>query len=311
MRIENLTQENVSDLKEFLTQDIAEWIGRNFVSGFVLLPEDEPSPAAGIVWQLVAGEDEYETDCRILFIKAEDDESADALLLQFSGLVAEMGCEGSLFELPVSLGDVEKKALEKAGFTLKTEEGEVVSLTQADIGMALITEKDKLREDIKKLSEADERLFDVAMAELEMNGIRGTCMDLAYLPAGFFENDISCFLDDEGDIAAMALFHRRPSGTIELDLLSGTGESGEDTIPLLKQAIMYSEEIYAPRTRFLFDRSDENISSFVAKYFPKAKGAQVIKGFRKEEPLPLDEDAEEEDIEYTEESEEEEAYELE
>ena len=118
MRIENLTQENVSDLKEFLTQDIAEWIGRNFVSGFVLLPEDEPSPAAGIVWQLVAGEDEYETDCRILFIKAEDDESADALLLQFSGLVAEMGCEGSLFELPVSLGDVEKKALEKAGFTL-------------------------------------------------------------------------------------------------------------------------------------------------------------------------------------------------
>ncbi len=278
MRIENLTTENVSDYTEFLTQDIAGWIGRSFVCGFVLLPEEEPAPVAGMVWQLVSGEDEYETDSRILFIKAEDDENADLLLNEYSELAKDMDCERSLFQLPAVLGGVEKKALERAGFTLETGEGEVVSLALADLGMALITEKDGRREDIKRLGEADERSFDVAMAELEMDGISGTCMDLAYLPKDFFENDISCFLDDGGDISAMILFHKRASGKIELDLMSGVGEYETDGVELFKQAVLFSEGIYAPNTKFLFDRSDENTAAFLNGFFPKAKGAQVVAG---------------------------------
>ena len=98
MRIENLTTDNVNDYLEFLKEDNAEWIGRKFVSGFVLIPDDENIPKAGIIWELINGEDEFETNCRILFIKADDEECADALLSQYSDLVVMMECEKSVFE---------------------------------------------------------------------------------------------------------------------------------------------------------------------------------------------------------------------
>ena len=309
MLIENLTTENVNDYKDFLKEDNAELIGRNFVSGFVLISDDESIPKAGIIWELINGEDEFETNCRILFIRAEDEESADALLSQYSGLVIMMECEKSVFELPATLGTIEKNALENAGFELSTEEGNVICLALADLGMAIVTDKDKIRDDIKRLSKADERLFDTAMAELEMDGISGACSDLSYLSKDFFENEISTFLDDEGEISAMVLFHKKPSGIIEIDLMSTVGDSDADPVDLLKQSIMYSDEIYDPNTKFLIDLRDKDLNALVQKYFSKFKGSKVIKGFRKEDLLPSDEQ-DDEDIEYIEDIEDEDIYDL-
>ena len=309
MRIENLTTDNVNDYLEFLKEDNAEWIGRKFVSGFVLIPDDENIPKAGIIWELINGEDEFETNCRILFIKADDEECADALLSQYSDLVVMMECEKSVFELPTTLGDIEKNALEKAGFELSTEESEIIHLALADLGMAIVTDKDRKRDDIKKLSEVDERMFDVAVSELEMDGIRGVCSDLSYLPKDFFDNEISSFLDDEGDISAMVLFHKKPSGIIEIDLMSAIGDSDSDPIELLKQSIMYSDEIYEPNTKFLIDMHDKDLNALVQKYFAKFKAPKVIRGFRKENLLPPD-DFDEDDIEYIEDVEEEDIYDL-
>ena len=311
MQIVGLTSENVKDYASFLTEDAAQWIGRVFSGGFVLLKEDEETVAAGIIWELESGEEDLDTDCHIISLKAVDEESAVILLDEFTQLVADMGCNRTLFELPTTLGSVEKNALEKAGFSLETKEGRIVSIALADIGMALLSHKNKQDDKIKPLSEADSRLFDVAIAELDMDGIRGTCMDMAELPMDFYEKDISCFSEDEGDISAMALFHKRPSGKLELNLLSNVGDSDDDPIELLKQAVFLAEGIYAPNTKFLFDKSNANIKELLDRFFPKAKAVQVIAGCRKEEIPESEEDFDEEDIEYEDEIEQEDYFDLE
>ncbi len=69
MQILGLTKENVDNFTKYLTPDIAEHIGRSFICGLVLIPEDESAdekepdssaepvegssiPAAAIVWEL-------------------------------------------------------------------------------------------------------------------------------------------------------------------------------------------------------------------------------------------------------------------
>ncbi len=284
MLIAGLLPENVNEYKSFLTEDAAEFIGREFVRGFVLIPDEGTEPVAGIIYALSSGEGISDIVSKILFLKAEDEESADILLDEYTRTVTYMECTSSVFNL-AGVGKVEKQALEKAGFTMETKEGSVITLALADFGMALLGAKDKRDESIRPLSEADDRAFDDIIAEFELSDITGACEDLPYLPREFYDSDISCYAEDEGDIVAVALFHKRPSGKIELDLIAGSEENEVELKELLKQSAILAEEIYAPNTKFYLDRSDSIVADLVKDLFPKAKGHQILSGSRKEEPM--------------------------
>ena len=301
MLIAGLSPENVNEYKGFLSDDAAEFIGRQFIRGFILFPDEETEPVAAIIYALTTGDDIDDIVARILFIKAEDEESADVLLDEYTRTVSEMDCTLSVFDLP-NVGKVEKQALEKAGFSPESKEGNVIAFALADLDMALLGPKDKRDESIRPISEADDRAFAGLMAEFEFDGIMGACEDLPYLPKEFFDNDISCFAEDEGDICCVTLFHKRPSGKIELDLVAGTEDNEVDFKDLLKQSAILAEEIYAPNTRFYLDRSDELLGKMAKELFPKIKGQQVLSGSRKEVPLlELSYVEDPDDIEYREE----------
>ena len=92
MQIIGLTKENVNDYEDFLTKDIAEYIGREFNCGFVVARDDEDKPTEGIVWELRRGDDELDTNSRILFIKAYDEESAKVLLDEYTESAVLVEC---------------------------------------------------------------------------------------------------------------------------------------------------------------------------------------------------------------------------
>ncbi|MBQ7615275.1 MAG: hypothetical protein IJU77_09530 [Butyrivibrio sp.] len=305
MQIIGLTKDNVEYFKDYLTADVADNIGRRFTCGMVLIPDDEendeaaptdeePSyedltPVGAIVWELRQGEGTFDIDSRILSVKAKDEEAADTLLEEYSQLVVQMEGGNSYFELPSTLGSVEKKALEKAGFSLETREGDVISVALADLGMALDSDG-KTDDEIKHLSEAEERDFDNAIARLDDEGKRGSCEDMPYLPMDYFDSEISCFKADEDDLfTAVVLMHRRPSGKIDVDLAEVVEDAKEDIKKLLKQSVVYAEDICDPGTKFFFDRSNPALKKLTKELFPTAKGAQVYSGFRKEElPEPVE-----------------------
>lgn len=333
MQIYGLTKENVEFFTDYLTADVAENIGRSFTCGFVVTedPEepsdaDKPSdaeaiaeeetqyveteaiaeddisyanatPIAAIVWELCQGENDLDVVSRILFVKAKDEEAADILMQEYTELAVKMECISSSFDLPKTLGSVEKKALEKAGFSLEESEGDVICVALADFGMALAL-GDKADDEVKPLSEAEERAFDNAITRLDDDGKRGIYEDMPYLPKDFFDNSISCYMEDDDLISALVLFHRRPSGKIDLALVEVLDEYEIDIKRLLRQSVLLSEDLYEPGARYFIDRSDASLNELSKELFPKAKGIQVISGFRKEElpEEPENEEMEDEDL---------------
>ncbi len=302
MNMTALTKENAQEFKAFLTPDIADLMGRKFISGFVISDDENNSPLAGIVWEYTDGEDELKTRSRILFIKAKDEEVAGILLDEYTDIAIQTSCSDTVFELPASMGSVEKKALETAGFTLEEKESNEIAVALADVGMNLIKGTDKIDERVMPLSEVDNRELYSALAGLDMNGIRGTCEDLPYLSRDFFENEISCCLEEDGELSALALFHKKPSGKLELILCETLEDSSMSPTDILKQAIMLAEDKYEPATKILMDRRYEQLGELAKSLFPKEKGAKALEGYRKEAELTLDviEDEEEEYPEFEE-----------
>lgn len=294
MQIIGLTKENVNDYEDFLTKDIAEYIGREFTCGFVVARDDEDKPTAGIVWELRRGDDELDSNSRILFIKAHDEESAKVLLDEYTESAVLVECSKSSFSLPSSLGSVEKSALEKAGFSLEEKESSVFCITLADIGMALFKYGNETDARIKPLREAEDRFFDSMIAGLDMDGYRGNCEDLPFLPREYFDNDVSCYYEDNEEVYAVTLIHMKPSGKAELALLYSLDDDPENLIRVMKQAVIYADDKYDPATKLLVDRYDDRIRELSEEYFPKAKGITVFEGIRMEE-LP---EREEIDIRY-------------
>ncbi len=84
-----LTRDNISKFAGYLSEDTAEWIGREFTCAFLVCRDDE-KPAAGIIWELQNGDDEPSIKSRIRCIRADDDEAADFLLEQYSQIASQM-----------------------------------------------------------------------------------------------------------------------------------------------------------------------------------------------------------------------------
>ena len=283
MQIIGLSKENVNDYSDFLTKDIAEWIGRDFTCGFIVTKDEEETPSAGIVWELRRGEDELDTKSQILFIKAKDEESAKVLLEEYTATAVLVECSTSAFSLPAPLGSVEKSALEKAGFSLEEKESAVYNITLADIGMALLKNGSDTDDRIKPLSEAEDRFFGAMIAGLDIDGNRGICEDLPFLPRDFFDNEVSCYYEDDEEVYAVSLVHKRPSGKIELDLIYSQDNNQDNLLNIMKQTVFYADEKYDPATKFVIDGRDERALEISKKLFPKAKGIKVFEGIRKEE----------------------------
>lgn len=289
MQIIGLTKEKVNDYVDFLTEDIADYIGREFICGFVCVKDGEDEPSAGIIWELGRGDDDLDTKSRILFIKALDEESMKVLLDEYTESAQLAECSGSYFSLPDTLSSVEIDALKKAGFSLEEKEGTVISIPLSKIVNTLIKDGYDRDENIKPLYEAEDRLFDSMIAGLGIDGYYGICEDLAFLPRDFFDNDISCYYEDDEEILAVLLAHKRPSGQIEIDLLHGFDNDPNYVLNIMKQTVLLARDKYEPSTQFLIDRHDERAQVVSKKLFSNIKGDKVYVGSRVEELPEMEE----------------------
>lgn len=282
MQKTGLTKENVHDYIDFLSMDIAECIGREFTCGFVCIKEGEERPSAGIVWELKQGDDELDIKSHILFIRALDEESANVLMDEYteSALLAE--CGYSYYSLPNTLEGIEINALKKAGFSLEEKESSVISVSLSEVIKRLLKHGDGQYDNIKPLSQAEDRFFSSMIAKLEFEGNHGICDDLLFLPREFFDNDVSCYYEDDEEVYAIVLVHEKPSGKIVLDLLHSHDEDPNTLIRIMKKTVMLAEAKYDPATEFLIDRYDKRSLLMCQKLFPKKTGEKVYEGMRKE-----------------------------
>ena len=281
MEIIRLTEDNIWDYEEYLTEDMADNLGRTYYSGLVVTDEDEP--VAGMVWELLKSEDETTDENHIEFFQCKDESAAKLLFDEYDSITRSAGVKKSTFTLAAKPGKEEKDILKNAGFSVKLMEGDIITAKLSDVAENEFLKKITPDESVKPLRTATQRGFSLAMRRLTEAGHKGTCQDIAMLPRIFFENDVSCYAEDDGVISGLFLCHRRPSGMVEVMMMAAMGKNQVKKLPaMIKQAIQSGVELYDPDTKIIINRHNYASLALGEKLFPTGFGMPVYVGERTE-----------------------------
>ena len=281
MEIIRLTEDNVWNYEEYLTEDVADNLGRTYYSGMVVTEEDEP--VAGMVWEQKISSEDSEGENHIEWFQCKDEKAADVLFGEYDSIVSSGGITKTTFTLAAKPEKEEKEILKNAGFSVKLMEGDIIIAKLSDVAGNEYLKKIIPDESIKPLRTATQRGFSLAMRRLTEAGHKGTCQDIAMLPRIYFENDVSCYVEDEGVISGVFLCHKRPSGMIEVMMMAAMGKDQVKKLPLLiKQAIQSGEELYNPDTKIIINRHNYASLALGEKLFPTGFGTPVYVGERTE-----------------------------
>ena len=276
-----LTEENVSEYADFLTEDVAENIHRMLYRGLVVTEEEVP--IGGMVWELqhVSGDGPLES--HIIWFIAGQEEVATMLFDEYGAMIDEDHVVKSTFTLPAKAGKAEKQMLMEAGFSVGLSEGDEIHARLSEIAKIPLIAGARISDEVHPLTLVSQRGFNNVIQRMISNGIYGRCEDLAHLPRSYFENDVSCYAENDGVMIGLFLFHLRPSGRLEISLLGAIGQVGVKMLPqLMALATKSAMEKYSPETEVVVDRHNYASLALGEKLFPSGFGVPIYTGERTE-----------------------------
>ena len=285
MEIIYLDEDTVDIFTEYLGEDEAENIQRMYYRGFVVREDDKP--VAGIIWQLRNVMSEEEKESRIVFLKIGSDEAEDILFENYRNSIAGEEVKRSTVVLPALSSEREKAALKRAGFGVELMESDIIKARLSEAAKLAIMKKPGTDQDIMPLSSLSQGDFAAAIRRFAQKGLYGTCEDLIYLPKTYFENDMSCYAAFEGQINAMLLFHKLPSGSLSVIMMAFIGDDFHKKILpyMMHKALSSALEHYSPDTEIMIDRHNYTAMAISEKLFPGGFGIPVYQGSRSEDDL--------------------------
>ena len=281
MKTVRLYEDNVEEYSSFIPADVAENIGRTYFNGLIVVNVD--TPVAGMVWEHKNVSAPDGGTSSIIWLKADSDNAFEQLFEDYDEIIEELGVARSIISLPAKTGKFEKNALKSRGFDIKLSEGDTIISTLSEIKSIGVLNNINPGDDIKPLRAATQRGFNLAVRRMMKAGHTGLCEDIAYLPRLYFENDVSCFYEEDGLISGLFLCHLTASGVIRVVLMTALGKDYVKALPkMIACAIMNAEEKYPPETQVAIDRHNYASLALGEKFFPRGFGIPVYQGSRKE-----------------------------
>lgn len=281
MDVINLDMDNVQEYEVFLTEDIAENIGRSFYHGLVVTENN--TTVAGIVWEIQNIMTDKNNESRIVFLKIDDERAAEVLFENYKAGIMQDDVVTSNFSLSAKSSEKERAALKNAGFTVKLMEGDLIKARLSEVAGLAFIQKVKTSDNIRPLNTITQRGFNAGVRRFVMMGMFGLCEDIAYLPRSYFENDVSCYCETDGQIDGLLLFHKNPSGGLVVVIMAAAGkDSNMLLLRMIRQAVSSAVEIYPPETEVWIDRHNYASLALSEKLFPRGFGTPVYVGSRQE-----------------------------
>lgn len=283
MELIRLTEENQTDFADYIPEDVAEYIARIYYRGFVVTEDDKP--LAGLIWRLKNAGSETDRESQIIWFKAAEDRE-EAVEMLFAGFDEQNGYEDvvrSSFVLPARTSKTEKMILKKQGFDARLMEGDEISASLAEISQIAFVKKIQPPDTVKPLRMVTQRGFSIAVRRMAEKGFHGLCEDIDDLPRLYFDNDVSCYYEDEEVINGLFLCHRTPSGKLRVELMAALGQNYARLLPpMISRAALSAMEIYPPETEVVIDRHNYASLALGEKLFPRGFGIPVYIGSRDE-----------------------------
>ena len=281
MHIVDLNEENIDEYIDYIAPDVAENIGRFFFRGILCFDEDDLS--GGMIWEVRNTMREEKNESNIVWLRIDSDEAGEFLFDNYSDLISLDDVEVSTISLPARGASKEKEALENAGFKVVFMEGDLIKTKLSEIAELDAFKKVKPGDSIRPLKDMTQRGFNAGVRPFMDKGLYGLCQDLPYLPRSYFENDISSYSENEGQVNGLFLFHKNPSGGLAIVVMAAIGNDYGKILPqMIKHSITRAIEIYSPDTEVWIDRHNYASLALSEKLFPRGFGIPVFIGTRQE-----------------------------
>ena len=281
MNIIRLTEDNISDYEQFIPQDAAEHVGRTYYRG--LVATEDGSPVGGMIWLLKNMRKEGAGESDILWLSMPDESAGDELFKEYDEMLISEGVIRSTFTLPAKEAKPLKGFLKSKGFSVKLMEGDTIVAKLSEVAEIPFIKKIQPTDDIMTLRTVTQRGFNIAIRRMAARGYYGLCEDIEYLPRMYFENDVSCYCEQEGIINGLFLCHKTASGRLLVEMMVAIGQDYVKTLPLLiARAYKSACEIYPPETEVVIDRHNYASLALGEKLFPRTFGIPVYVGSREE-----------------------------
>ncbi len=280
-QIIDITEENLDELKEYLGEDIAENIGREYYNGITSMnPVD--GPEAAIVWCIRKADSFDDTESEICFFSSDDEEGGEELLEEYAGRIADDNVVRSFFEFE-EIREEAYDLLNRDGFGVEKKEGRNIKVKLGDISKMKFAAKKKTPPYIVSLEKLSQLQFRQGVTNCMFSGRTGLNEDLTMLPVDWYDTEISACMITDGKINGFFLIHRTASGVLVPVLLFASGvNAGKDILNLLRFSVNAAAENYPPDTKVLICRHDKKTEELAAYLFPGKKGMKVYCGERAE-----------------------------
>lgn len=275
-----LDSDNITEYEMYIPEDIAENIGRTYYRGIVI--EQENTPVAGMIWEIKNAEKEN-AENHVCWLQTTDEEAGRELFDAYKDNIIPDGISKTSFSLPAKTSKIEKTVLKEAGFSVALTEGDQIVARLSEIAKIPVFGKIKESESVIPLRSITQRGFNVAVRKFAAQGYSGRCEDLEYLSRAFFENDISCYSEQDDSINGLFLCHMSPSGKIVIEMMAATGSNYQMVIlQMIARALKSAIEIYPLETEVVIDRHNYSSLALGEKLFPRGFGVPVYVGSRQE-----------------------------
>ena len=282
MDIIRITKDNLADFGSMIGDDMAENIGRIFYRGLALVDEGN-RPAASIVWRYINMENDSDNEAVIEWLKADTKEEVHGLLEAYKAEISAEEAVRSRFVLPAAQGRHLKAALKKEGFSFKLSEGDELISSIDELKSTKILGINIAMTGVYPLSNMLMRTYRKEILRCIEAGRKGVCEDLAYLPMAYFDPDLSSYVETDGEIRGLQLYHKTPSGSLEIKLLIAWGSDYKRVFPqLFKKTLQSAQALYPGDTRVILNRHNESAFLLTEKLFPRGFGRPVYMGERDE-----------------------------
>ncbi len=284
MKIIDITEDNLEIYTDYLGEDMAENLTRMFYRGVVAVDDDSTYPTGALVFRFVNLEEKAENEAVIEWLKVDDVDAGDALMVAYQNKIREKEVVRSSFVLPIAQGKLLKNFMKANGFTVRLYEGDdLISCVDEMTKLPVLNMKIPM-EGVHPLSNMLMRDFRKEMSRCVEAGRKGTCEDLAYLPMSYFDQNISSYVEKNGEVMGMQLYHKSPSGSLEIKLLIAWTKDFRLIFPqLFKQTLTSAIELYPQDTPVILNRHNEASLLLAEKLFPRGFGRPIYKGERIEE----------------------------
>lgn len=280
MNIFEITEDNIEQYGSYIDPDAAEYLAREYYHGFVNCDDEEP--VAAIIYEILYSEDDNrDTEERVIWLRIDDDAAGQELLDSFcdysdTDSVSKIICD-------IEPGDKDRYSdfFVRSGFSLQEIEDQSITVTLGDFREIRFARSLYSPEFIKSLDEIGRRTFRRGLVDCVYNINRVFPDDLTMLPIEWFDTDISCFDEADGQSYGFLLFHRSYSGIYHVELLADWGTDAKHSILfMIRYSLSKAYETLPDDTKLVINRYDAGSKALCDLVFPGVRGEVCIRAVR-------------------------------